>query len=501
MNRHDRTETALEDLLARYRTVIEAVVDGIVIIDERGRIETFNGAAERIFGYRREEVLGQNVCMLMPEPDASRHDGYIRRFVEGGEPHIIGIGRQVSGRRRNGDVFPMELGVGELHGSRPRRFIGTVRDVSARLTLESNLSAREQELRLLFDSAPIGVFSATKEGRFLRVKPAFCEMVGYDEASLRAMEVKSLLLPADAEAFDAAYESIRSGGGVECQCDVRWLRADGEAIHVSLHGVSVEAEDGMIIGQVLDRTAQVNTAQESREARERLAQVGRVTTLGEMASAIAHEINQPLTAISAYAQASRRLLERDAPDLPMLDETLSSINAQALRAGDVVRRIRGFVAHRGSGRSTGDLNEIVRAALEFSEFELRENQVSVRTDLASPLPQMTLDTVQLQQVCLNFIRNAVDAMADRPVTERFLVLRTRLTGTEVQLSCTDSGPGVSEDMRERLFEPFQTSKAEGMGMGLSISATIARAHGGEIHYEDAEGGGATFVIKLPITGN
>ena len=361
-----------------------------------------------------------------------------------------------------------------------------MRDVSARLALENNLTAREQELRLLFDRAPIGVFSATKAGRFLRVNRAFSEMVGYDEASLRTMDVQSLLLPADVEAFDAAYRAMRSGCGAECQCDVRWVCADGQAIHVSLHGVSVEAEDGMIIGQVLDRTAQVNTAQESREARERLAQVGRVTTLGEMASAIAHEINQPLTAISAYAQASRRLLERDAPDLPMLKETLSSINAQALRAGDVVRRIRGFVAHRGSGRSTGDLNEIVRAALEFSEFELRDNEVAVHTDLASPLPQMTLDTVQLQQVCLNFIRNAIDAMSDCPVADRTLLLRTVPTESHVRLSCTDSGPGVSDEMRERLFEPFQTSKADGMGMGLSISATIVRAHGGELRYEGCE---------------
>ncbi|MEX2479477.1 MAG: PAS domain S-box protein [Gammaproteobacteria bacterium] len=488
---------AYEALAARYQGVIEAAVDAIIIIDEHGVIETFNPAAERIFGYGEAEVAGRNVRLLMPEPDASQHDSYMRRYLAGGAPHIIGIGRQVLGRRKSGEVFPLELGVGELAGLEPRRFVGTIRDISARQALEDALAVREQELRQLFEHAPIGVFAATLQGHFVQVNPALSSLVGYSAAELRRMSVSDLTLAEDQDVLQAAYRDVSQGHKAECRCELRWRRHDQAVIHVSLQAVAVAGDGSLVIGQILDRSEQFRTERESRDMAERLAQVGRVTTLGEMASAIAHEINQPLTAISAYAQACRRLFEQPAPDQYLLRETLEAITSQALRAGDVVRRIRGFVTHHDSARESVDINDVVRAALEFADFDLRAHAVEVKADLAARLPPVLVDPIQIQQVCLNLIRNAIDAMAETAPAVRRLSFTTHARGDTVLVHCNDSGPGVAAEMRERLFEPFQTNKAEGMGMGLSISTSIVNAHGGSLRYVDEPAGGGTFTLVLP----
>lgn len=487
------------ELEARYQGVIEAAVDAIVIIDADGTIETFNPAAERIFGYRAEEVLGRSVNVLMPEPDATRHDGYMRHYMGGGPPQIIGRGREVVGRRKNGQTFPMDLAVGEIKGQRRRRFVGTLRDISRRRLVEQALAAREEELRLIFDNAPIGIFTGALNGRFTKVNPALCALVDYAAEDLLRMSMADLTLEEDRERLKQAVLDLVEGLRAEASCPLRWLGRGGEELAVTLQAVLARSASGaaFLIGQVVDRTAQLRSERESRDARERLAHVGRVTTLGEMASAIAHEINQPLTAISAYAQASRRLLGQGEPDLALLGETLEAIAAQALRAGDVVRRIRGFVSNREGGRQQAGLNEILASVLELAAIDAHSNRVTITTRLGSHLPAVLVDPVQLQQVCLNLIRNAIDAMLELPESERQLDIESGATDGRVWARFVDRGPGVAPTMRERLFQPFQTTKTEGMGMGLSISNSIIAAHGGSLHYADAPTGGAVFTISLP----
>ncbi|MCC6710720.1 MAG: PAS domain S-box protein [Gammaproteobacteria bacterium] len=494
------TPSRFDQINARFRGVIDAAVDGIVLIDENGVIETFNPAAERIFGYQAQEVIGRNVSTLMPEPDSSRHDGYIKRYLAGGSPRIIGIGREVVGRRRNGQLFPMELAVGELHDLEPRHFVGMVRDISQRRAMEQALAAREQELRLMFDGAPIGMFTAGLDGSFNEVNPALVRMLGYSAPDLLQMRCLDLTLEADRGALERAYRGLVSGMRSSFNRQLRWLRSDGEVVSVELHaavaGGSMSA--GFIIGQVIDHSERVRSELESREARERLAHVGRVTTLGEMASAIAHEINQPLTAISSYAQACIRLMNQGSADQQLLLETLQAIAAQALRAGDVVRRIRGFVGHRDSDRESVALNDVIASVLELAAIDAAANQAQISTELAPDLPAVLVDPVQIQQVCLNLIRNAIDEMMDLPEPSRLLHIETRLGEEGVEAVFTDVGPGVAAAMRERLFQPFQTTKVEGMGMGLSISHSIISAHGGSLRYSDAPQGGARFTITLPV---
>ncbi|MGR8919522.1 MAG: PAS domain-containing sensor histidine kinase [Gammaproteobacteria bacterium] len=492
---------ALEGIAARYRGVIDAAVDGIIIIDEQGTIETFNPAAERMFGYTEAEVLGRNVSLLMPAHHARHHDGYLHNYLDGGEAKIIGIGREVEGLHKRGDVFPLELAVGEVSELSPRRFVGTVRDISSRRRLETALSRRDQALTVLIDHAPIGIFAAALDGRIRNANPALCRLVGFDEEQLCAMSITDLTLIEDRERLKSALQAMLADGKSDCRCELRWFCRDRAIIDVTVYAVVADVEGGLLIGQVIDRTEQLRSERESREASARLAQVGRVTTLGEMASAIAHEINQPLTAISAYAQACKRLLAAPAADPAVLTASLESIAAQALRAGDVVRRIRGFISYRDAGREMRDLNDIVRDSLAFADIDLHANQVAVVNEAGDALPPVLVDEVQIQQVCLNLIRNAVDAMRGLEPVRRNLSLRTYTEAGKVVLECIDNGPGVAPEMRERLFQPFQTTKEEGMGMGLSISGSIVRAHGGTLDYVDVAARGACFRMSLPAAAS
>lgn len=490
---------AYAELEARYQGVIDGSVDAIIIIDDTGRIETFNLAAESIFGYRAAEVIGRNVSILMPEPDARRHDGYMHNFLSGGAPKIIGIGREVVGRRKNGETFPMDLGVGEVRGSSRRRFVGNVRDISRRRRLEQALALQEQELRLIFEHAPIGIFTLGFDGRFTRVNPALARLVGYSEPELLAMHCIDLTVPADRARMTQHLSDLVLGVSPTCRCELGVAHRGGAVLAVSLQAVVADngPQSSFIIGQIVDRTAELRSEQESADARERLAHVGRVTTLGEMASAIAHEINQPLTAISAYAQACKRLFDRRVEEPELIYESLEAIATQALRAGDVVRRIRGFVSHREAGRANADLNEILNSVLALGAIDATSNRVQLTMDFAPDLPPVLVDSVQIQQVCLNLIRNAVDAMQEQPESTRQLAITTRARDGKVEAVFSDKGPGVSPDIRARLFQPFQTTKPEGMGMGLSISQSIIAAHDGLLHYADRPGGGAEFTISLP----
>lgn len=490
-------EQKLEALEARYDGLLRATVEGIVIIGTDGRIEAFNPGAEKIFGFRAAEVIGRNVSMLMPEDEASRHDGYIAGYLRTRAPKVIGIGREVIGRRRAGDLFPMELAVGEIVAADRITFVGIVRDITVRREVERRAREREQELRLVIDNAPIGIFTSDLVGRIGTVNPALIEMLGLPAETLVGRSCTDFAVPEDHERFAQTLEVLARGADVPV-CALQW-RGGGGVMHVAVHLVLVQRPEGssFVIGLVVNETDQVLSEENARQAREELAHVGRLTTLGEMASAIAHEINQPLTAISVHAQACRRLIEIGSADLATLTDAFERISDQALRAGEVIKRIRNFVTKRESSRERVDVNDIVRQVLDLADVDAREARVTFRTSLAASLARVVIDPVQLQQVCLNLIRNAIDAMLPLREAQRVLEIRSREVDGRVELLFDDCGGGVPEAARAGLFLPFFTTKAAGMGMGLSISHSIVVAHGGTLKYADNEQGGARFIVSLP----
>lgn len=366
---------------SRLNALLDAAVDAMILIDIKGNITRFNLAAERMFGYSEDEVSGHNVSMLMPEPYRSQHDGYIGRYGSTGERRIIGIGREVSARRKDGSVFPIDLSVGEF-------------------------------------------------------------------------------------------------------------RATGEYLEAGEHG---------FVGIIRDLTERKTQQREAEALRGRLTHVGRIGTLGEMVSGIAHEVNQPLTAISNYASACRRMAQAGTLGGEDLVSTLEKISAQAERAGQVIRGLRALVRRRDEVREPLDVNRLIRDVATLLDFELRQAGFQLVLNLSDVLPPAVGDAVQIQQVVLNLVRNGFDAMLEEAHGDT-IEITTSMADAGVEIRVRDSGPGLSATAAERLFEPFFTTKREGIGLGLSICKSILTSHGGDLTADTAPGGGAQFRVRLPAVG-
>jgi two-component system sensor kinase FixL len=252
------------------------------------------------------------------------------------------------------------------------------------------------------------------------------------------------------------------------------------------------------VGFIRDITDRQRAEDEVRQMRERLTHFGRIATMGEMATGIAHEINQPLTAIATYAHACQRLLANPTESMHDLVEGMTQIEAQALRAGEVIRRLRSFVRNREVRREPIDPNQVLDDLLMLAQTDTRHHNVQIRIERGENLPVVQADPVQIQQVILNLVRNSIDSMLNLPQAQRVIDLRTRRDEHgDVEFTVCDRGPGLDAAAREGLFNPFFTTKPSGTGLGLAISQSIVRAHGGKVWYRDHEKGGACFMFTLP----
>lgn len=235
-----------------------------------------------------------------------------------------------------------------------------------------------------------------------------------------------------------------------------------------------------------------------REHQAELAHVARLSTMGEMASGIAHEINQPLTAILSYNQACIRMLKDEEFDSEEVMRAMNMAAGQAKRAGEIITRLRSFVKKQPTSSSQVNINQVVTDSLFLVDHVLRDSQVAVHTDFQHPMPQIAADSIQLEQVILNLIRNAIDAMADAAVTDRRIWVSTRHIDDTVHIDVRDNGPGIPEEVLPQLFHPFFTTKVKGMGLGLTISQSIIEAFEGKISARNADTGGAIFSLSLPV---
>jgi two-component system, LuxR family, sensor kinase FixL len=368
-------QMALLEREAHLRSILETVPDGMIVIDERGTIQSFSAAAERIFGYAASEVCGKNVSLLMPSPHREHHDEYIRLYLRTGERRIIGIGRVVAGQRKDGGTFPMELAVGEVeHGGR-RLFTGFVRDISERQ----------------------------------------------------------------------------------------------------------------------------RTRQRLQELQAELSHVSRVSEMGQMASALAHEINQPLAAASNYLQAARRLgAKRDPGEGGRIDEALEHAIRQVERASQILRRLRTFIKKGDPELEPEEVAELIEEGSAIALVGARERGVTVRLQAAARLPAVLVDKIQIQQVIVNLMRNAIEAMEQSPRRELTVTAELTADARQIIVRIVDTGPGLAPTVAERLFQPFVTTKSHGMGVGLSICRSIVAGHGGELVAQANPEGGTIFSFTLPL---
>lgn len=496
-----QTEASLRESEQRVQTILDTTVDAVIVINEKGLVETFNQAAELMFGYDADEVVGQNIRMLMPQPYRREHDRYLQNYLSTGERKIMGIGREVVGQRKGGSTFPIELAVSEARLRNSSRFVGIVRDISERKRAEEQLRRREEELRLTIQNAPMGIVTCDLTGWCLEVNKALCEMLGYGEQELLTMRYQDIVHPNDViGSVEQCQRAIR-GEQATVGLETRYIRKDGATLHGVAHAGVVHDADGqplILICEIEDRTETRRAEQEAQQHRERLAHVSRLGAMGEMATGIAHEVNQPLTAITTYAQACRRLISGGKTDREEILATLNKISVQAQRAGEVIQRLRGFVKRRESRREPVDCNALIQDVVKLAEADTRAHEHTIQLELTADPSRVIADPVQMQQVVLNLIRNGMEAAADSPPQDRRITIRTVNKGTDyIEVAVIDQGTGLSEEAAQQLFAPFFTTKPSGMGMGLAISRSIIISHGGELDFVPNPEGGATFRFSLP----
>jgi two-component system, LuxR family, sensor kinase FixL len=486
--------------------ILDSMVEGVVVIDPAGLITCFNSSAERIFGYTPEEVAGRNVSCLMPPPWNREHDNYLARYSRTREGRILGIGREVQGLRKDGRVFPMELSVGAFNAGDEPHYVGVIRDLSETRGMQATIATREAQLRLMFDQAPVGSFIIDGEERLVSCNAAFARLLTSSVPDIVGVEHRTLVHAEDRGGLCAAFAALRAAANSESRCtlEVRYLRTDGSLAPVQLHVGLVDLVEGerALIGQCIDRSAQHRAEEELAALHDQLAHVNRLSVMGEMASGIAHEINQPLTAISAYAQACRRMMTNLSlqPAQSDLADALDQIAGQAQRAGEVIRRLRSFVRRGESSRATTQLAEVLKGVVKLAEVDARNHEMTIERMIPNSLPPVLADAVQIQQVVLNLLRNAMEATPadERGESARSVSLRAELIDDVVQVSVLDRGRGIDARSADQLFTPFFTTKRTGMGLGLSICQSIIEAHGGRIEYRPREDGGSCFQFTLPI---
>lgn len=376
------------------------------------------------------------------------------------------------------------------------------RHIQGRLATEQELRAEHAFRKTMEDSLHTGMRAIDMEGRMVYVNPAFCRMVGYEAGELLGRSAPLPYWPEEereriAEALRAAHSRGAPATGIE----LRLQRRGGERFDALLFEAPLVDGDGRQtgwMGSMLDITERKQARERARQQEEKLQATARLVTMGEMASALAHELNQPLSAIASYTTGCINLLESGAAAPAELRPALDKAAQQAQRAGQIIRRVHEFVRKREPARSPVRINGAVEEAVGFAEAEARKRQVRLSMALDGGDPVLQADPVLIQQVLLNLIRNGMDAMAATPLSERDLHVATARAGQSVTVSVADRGCGLSPEVVQQMFSPFFTTKSGGMGMGLHICRSIMETHGGRVWAEPNPGGGTTFSFSLPL---
>ena len=491
----------------QLRSILENAPDSVVVIDEKGIIRAFNAAGIAAFGYSAQEVIGRNVSMLMPSPDREQHDSFIERYLRTSEPHIIGIGREIIARRSDGKTFPARLAISETKVGNRRLFTGFLQNLTAQKAAEAALERERKQLRSILETAPDPVIVIDERGIIQSFNAAGVAAFGYRPDEVIGKNVSILMPSPDQERHDsylARYLDTNVPHIIGIGREVTARRIDGSTFPARL-AIS-EARVGNhrlftgflqnLSGQKKAEEALVDAANRLRETQAQLYHASRHGDLGEMASAIAHELNQPLTAILNYVQTSKEMLEGIPDDIPAkVRDYMSRTAVQAGRAGNIIHRLRQLYERGDADAVPDDLNEAVKEALDLALIGAKEGGIEVSLELHPDLPDVLMDRQQIQQIVINLVRNAIEALAGAPT--RKLTIRTLpFAPGMIEFSVSDTGPGLAKEIADNLFAPFQTTKPAGMGLGLSIFRSIIEAHAGKIWADKTPGGGTTFHFAL-----
>lgn len=477
-----------------FRTLIDTAADGVLVTDDKGRIEICNAACERLFRYAAKEIIGKDIGLLMPASGPQTRGAAPASSLCTVERCAAGTAEEATGRRKDGSTFPVYISAGEARIGSRRIFVGIMRDLSA----ERRMETARDHLASIVESSADAIIAKKLDGTVTAWNKTAERMFGYTAAQMIGDRI-SKICPPDLLAEEAEImDRVRRGGRIETY-ETRRRRRDGTEITVSLTASPIRNSSGEIIG--VSKIARDITERKAAEARfstlqSELIHLSRWNTMGMMASSIAHELNQPLAAMTNYLGALKRVANAKPRNEKLLNELVDKAGQQGQRAATIIQHVRDLVAKGKSERRPENLAGVVREALQIASVATRRSRIDLRFEAQSPLPLLEIDRVQIQQVIINLVRNAAEAMAEEPV--RKLDVTVRRDGELARVDVADTGPGLPPEVEEHLFEAFVSTKSSGMGLGLSICEQIVTGHGGRLWASSNKPNGTVFSFTLPL---
>lgn len=500
ITRQRRTERALQASEERFRRWAETSSDMICRHAADGTFKYVSPASRTLLGYAPAELLDRSPYDYFHPDDMARIRASHESVLSGQRTDTITYRL----RRRDGTYVWVEstsLAIRDDQG-RPVEIHTATRDVSDRRRREEQLRRVQTAIDQVQDAVVITTAELELPGpQIVYVNPAFTRMTGYEASEVIGLTPRILQGPATDRALLDRLKQVLGRGEVFTGQTVNY-RKDRTPFTIQWQVAPVRDEQDRVVNYVSiqrDITEEIQRQERSRQREAQLAHAARLNTMGELASGLAHELNQPLSALVNYTQGCLRRMQRgDWKPQPLIDAMKQAAD-QAERAARIIRRLRQFMRKRGPQFAPTRLHDLVEDSVALMSHDLQQDQVQLRVECPPDLPEVHCDAIQIEQVILNLMRNAVEAMKSVAQGQRRLTVRLRRAGdAAVELEVADTGPGVADGQRQRLFEPFFTTKAEGMGLGLSISQSIIESHGGRLRASTGRGGGMAFVLTLPL---
>jgi PAS domain S-box-containing protein len=481
-----RAEAALSRARAeKLDAIINTTVDGIIVIDATGVVEEFNRGAERLFGFPAREVVGRNVSVLMPSPEHEDHDAYIQRYFATGDARIIGTGREVTGRRRDGSTFPLHLSVGEMEIGGERKFTGLLHDLTKRRQFEARWKASEALWRAVIDAAVDAIIVIDVHGRIEVFNPGAARLFGYSEEDVVGQNV-NMLMPSpyreEHDTYMARYLATGQAKIIGKGREVTARRKDGTTfpVHLSVAQITVAGER-KFTGILHDLTQRVRMEEQLREQ-------AALAHLGEMAAVIAHEVKNPLAGIRGAIQVLASRMAKDKAESPIVPEIIARIDA----LDGMMKELLLFARTPRLKLMPTDVTRLVSSTADLLTRDPALQALEVQ--ITGAAPAILGDPEMLKIVFQNLLLNGAHAMHGRGRIQISVGAANAMSEVVIR----DEGPGIPADVRDKIFTPFFTTKSRGSGLGLPTAKRIVDAHRGEIVIDCPPDGGTRVVVRLPV---
>ncbi len=497
------SEQALRESESHFRRLLEAQPDSIIITDAEGRIILANAQTEKTFGHTREEIIGQPVEVLVPQAHRAAHVGSRTRFVADKQAREAGLQLEIMGLRKDGAEFPADMRLSLLETDRGLFVMSTVRDITQRKEAQEALRQEKELSAAIIKSGVDGILAFDREFRYSLWNPGMEEISGYAEDEVLgqcAFDVFPFLVETGE---DELFRRALAGETFVAKDRPYSVPGTGKQGFFEGSYAPLRDEAGEVIGGIAvlrDTTERKLAEEQARLLQTDLAYMSRLTTMGEIASGLAHELSQPLTAINNYARGCIRRLGSNGAVSPEMLDVLERIASEARRTGKVIRGLSDLVRRHPPRKIDVDMTVAIDEIHDLAAMEAKLHHAVLSVEIAAEVPAAPMDKVQIQQVLLNLVQNAGEALeAVPPENRKIEIVATVRDSVEIEIVVTDSGPGLPPDELDKIFERFHTTKKQGMGMGLAISRSIVEAHGGRLWAtSEKEGSGASFHFTLPV---